>query len=360
MFSCTEAVTSAAVTRTVAPSVKLGQFKAGETYRRIMGKPRRRPPSSRRQHTVPRFYLKRFADVDERIVRVPIDVGQDPRLCGIKDVAVRNDFYSFPDGTGQLDDSVEVALSKLEGEAARVFRIVVEGHCWPLPAGERKTMAEWVAAQFLRVPAKRQAANEVFDHLTKTMMAIEGRNGLRERLEADSGGPVSDEEVEQRWAEKTDFSSYTVEPPVVHHLASLADGIPAAADVLMQRGWVLYRFARKKLITTDHPVILIRDPRTPSFLGVGLATAAGVALSLDRRVALLMSAPGAPDRAGAPSTASAMEFNQRFAFGSRTAIFHHPDDEPLIGVELPPSRTREMRVSLDPEDFIRPEPLHDA
>lgn len=304
--------------------------------------------------------MKRFADADERIVRVPIGDGQDPRLCGIKDVAVRNDFYSFPDSGGQLDDSVEVALSKLEAEAARVLRMVVDDRGWPLPAAERKTMAHWVAAQFLRVPARRQAANEAFDHLTKTTLAIEGRNGLRERLEAESGGPVSDEEVERKWAEKTDFSSYTVEAPVVHHLARLADGIPAAADVLMQRGWVLYRFARKKLITSDHPVILVRDPRTPRFLGVGLATAAGVAISLDRQVVLLMSTPGAPDRAGPPSAALAKDFNQRFAFGARSAIFHHPDDEPLGGVEMPPSRTTEMRVSLDPEDFIRLEPPPDS
>jgi hypothetical protein len=47
----------------------------------------------------------------------------------------------------------------------------------------------------------------------------------------------------------------------VHHLASMANGIPAASDVLMQRGWVLYRFKRKALITSDHPVTLVRDPR---------------------------------------------------------------------------------------------------
>ncbi|MFI8880775.1 DUF4238 domain-containing protein [Streptomyces sp. NPDC055243] len=325
-----------------------------------MGESHRRRPSSRRQHTVPRFYLKRFADADERIMRVPIGIERAPRLCGIKDVAVRNDFYSFPDDTGQLDDSVEIALSKLEGEAAHVLRMVVDEDCWPLPASERETMTDWVAAQSLRVPARRQAANEVFDHLTKITLAIEGKQGLRERLEAESGGPVSDEEVERKWAEKTDFSNYTVKPPVVHHLASMASGIPAAADVLMQRGWVLYRFKRKKLITSDHPVTLIRGPRTPHWIGVGLATAAGVAIPLDRQVVLLMSAPGAPDRTGAPTAALAQDFNQRFTFSARSAVFHHPDDTPLVGLELPPRRTSEMQVSQDPEDFIRPEPLRDA
>lgn len=100
-----------------------------------MGEPHRRRPSSRRQHTVPRFHLKRFADANERIMRVPICIEHAPHPCGIKDVAVRNDFYSLPDGTGQLDDSIEIALFKLEREAAHALRIQLEseGLRVPLP-----------------------------------------------------------------------------------------------------------------------------------------------------------------------------------------------------------------------------------
>jgi hypothetical protein len=132
-----------------------------------MGESPGRQPPRRRQHTVPRFYLKRFADADERIMRVPLGHEQAPRKCGIRDVAVRNDFYSFPGDSGQLDDSVEIALSRLEGDAASVFRMVVDEYCWPLSEEKRRAMADWVAAQFLRLPARRQAANEIFDHLTK-------------------------------------------------------------------------------------------------------------------------------------------------------------------------------------------------
>ncbi|WP_267891524.1 MULTISPECIES: DUF4238 domain-containing protein [unclassified Streptomyces] len=320
-----------------------------------MGESPGRRSSSRRHHTVPRFYLKRFANADERIMRVPLGGERAPRPCGVKDVAVHNDFYSYPGDSGQLDDSVEIALSKLEGDAARVLRMVVEEDCWPLPGPERKIMAGWTAAQYLRVPARRQAANEMFDDLTKITLAVGGKPELRKRLEVESGGPVSDEEVERKWAEKTDFSSYTAKAPVLHHLASMASGIPTAADVLMQRGWVLYRFKRKALITSDHPVTLVRDPRTPTWLGVGLATAHAVVIPLDRRVALMMSTPGIPDRVKPPSAALAWDFNQRSAYSARSAVFHHPDDTPLVGVELPPKRTREMWSSHNPEDFIRPE-----
>jgi hypothetical protein len=95
-------------------------------------------------------------------------------------------------------------------------------------------------------------------------------------------------------------------------------------------------------------------------MGVGLATAAAIAIPLDRRVALLMLARGAADRTGLPNAALAQDFNQRFACSARSAVFHHPSDEPLVGVELPPERTREMRFSHDPEDFIWPEAPPDA
>ena len=62
------------------------------------------------------------------------------------------------------------------------------------PEVERKTMARWTAAQYLRVPARRQAANEMFDNLTKMTLAVGGKQELRKRLEAESGGPVSEPE----------------------------------------------------------------------------------------------------------------------------------------------------------------------
>jgi hypothetical protein len=314
--------------------------------------------TKRHQHTVPKFYLRRFAD-GERLVRAPID-GTPPRTVGVSDAAVRKDFYSFRGADGQLDDFVEDALAKLEDDAARVLRLAVDEGCWPLPDDAREVMAYWVAAQHLRVPARRQANNEIADHLLKVIAAAGGKSGWRRRMEEAAGGLVSDDEVDRAWAEVSDFSSYEIEAPVEEHLHQMGLMLPQVADVLMQRTWVLVRFQRKTLITSDHPVVQIWDPAIPRWRGQGLANVPAVWMPLDRRAALLMLLPGGmSDRTTAPTAAMAQDLNQRVASSARSAVFHHPDDD-LEGIELPEVRTREIQVNGSPEKYLLPDGPPDA
>ncbi|HEX5408102.1 MAG TPA: DUF4238 domain-containing protein [Pseudonocardiaceae bacterium] len=98
------------------------------------------------------------------------------------------------------------------------------------------------------------------------------------------------------------------------------------------------------MITTDTPVVLIRDPNRDPLEGVGLATAAGILVPLDRRAALAMTAIGTSDRAVPGTTAIARDFNHRLAWQARRAIFHHPEDDPLDGMALPQPREREIHA----------------
>ncbi|MCX4965798.1 DUF4238 domain-containing protein [Streptomyces sp. NBC_00654] len=310
--------------------------------------------TKRHHHTVPRFYLRRFAAPDSRLLRVPID-GSAARLVGVGDAAVHKDFYSFRGPDGSLDDVVENQLSVVEDAAAPVLRRVVDERRWPLFGDDREIMALWVALQYLRVPAHRKAGNEVTDHLVKTTMAMGGKPGLRSRMEELAKGPVADDEVERAWAEVSDFSNYEVRSDNAEHLSLMGMMIPEIALLLMSRTWVLVRFSRKTLITSDHPVVQIWDPSVPDWIGQGMATVPAVCLPLDRRVALLMLLPGgAPDRETTPTVAMARDLNQRVAASARGAVFHHPEDD-LEGIVLPEPRLREMRISGGPAGFLLPD-----
>ena len=325
---------------------------AGRLYRLSVSQHSGKKPK-RHHHTVPRFYLRRFAD-GERLVRVPIDGGPS-RIVGVSDAAVRKDYYSFRGDEGQLDDSVEEALSKLEDDAARVLRRILDEDLWPLPGDARKVMADWVAVQHLRVPARRQAHDEIAEHLLKLMIAAGGKPGLRQRMEEAAGGPVPDRDVEETWAQVSDFSSYTIKASVAEHLGQMGMMLPLVADVLLRRTWVLVQFQRKTLITSDHPVVQIWDPASPKALGQGLATVPVVWMPLSRRAALLMVLPGGgTDRRTAPSATMAHDLNQRVANSARSAVFHHPEDN-LQGIELPELRSREIRVNRTPDAFLMPD-----
>ncbi|WP_424570820.1 DUF4238 domain-containing protein [Streptomyces sp. CH-036] len=303
---------------------------------------------------MPKFYLKRFADSDGQFVRVPIKDG-GARTIGVNDATVHKDFYSFRGPDGQLDDMSEEALADMERVEAKVFRRVVEEGYWPLRGVDREYMAYWVATQHLRVPAKRQAANEMADHIVKIMAAVSGKPHLRQRMEEEAGGPVSEEEVDRAWGQVIDFDGYAVEPDSVHHLDMMWGLIPQVAQLLMQRTWVLARFTRKTLITSDHPVVLVRSESAPPWMGQGVADAPIMYVPLDRRVGLIMYlANGAPDNVAPPTVALAQEMNQRVAFNARSAVFHHPDDD-LRGIRLPDPRPHEVQINQGPESFLLPD-----
>ncbi|EST29892.1 DUF4238 domain-containing protein [Streptomyces roseochromogenus] len=305
----------------------------------------------RRHHTVPRLLLRRFAD-GERLIRVPLD-GGELRLCGIADVTVHRDFYSMRDASGELDDTVEDLLAELEGKAAKVIRKVING-MWPLPIEDRAIVAEWIAAQHARIPAARAAHNEMADQLGKILIAMGGKPGIRRRLEEDATGPVSDEEVEALWEEMTDFDSYYTEMSVNDHMVSMGQSMKTAYEVFMQRSWGLCRFQRRTLLIPDHPVTLMGDATMPSWRGVGIGNAAAIIMPIDRRAAIIMASPG-PDFEFPATTKVAKELNHRLAWNARKELFHHPDDNPLDGIELPPVREREMEISQLPESFLLPD-----
>jgi hypothetical protein len=311
----------------------------------------------RRHHTVPRLLLRRFAD-GERIMRVPLD-GGERRSVGIADVTVHRNFYSMVDKNGQLDDTVEDLLAELEGKAAKVIREVVNG-VWPLPITERAVLAEWIAAQHARIPAARAANNEIADHLGKVLIAMGGKPEIRRRLEEDAQEPVSDEKVEALWQELTDFDGYYAEMSVNDHMAAMGQSMKTAYEVFMARSWGLIKFDRRTLLVPDHPVTLVRGEKIPSFRGVGVGNAAAVLVPIDRHAAIMMASPGHDDFLVRPHTKLAKELNQRFAENARKELFHHPDDKPLEGVELPPTRNREMQVSRPPEGYLMPDGPSDA
>lgn len=304
-------------------------------------------------HTVPRLLLRRFAD-GKQIVRVPLD-GGEPKTIGIADATVRSHFYSMQDKTGQRDDTIENLLGDLEDQAARVITKVISERVWPLPMADRAILGEWVAAQYARIPAVRQANNEIADQLLKMQIAAGGKPEVRRRMEALDKGPVSDEEVDAAWAELSDFSSYYVELPVNDHLLTMANAMATAYDRMMARSWKLCRFERKKLLLPDHPVTLLRDETEPEWRGVGLANAAAIAVPIDRQAAIIMTASGGRDGMFPANAQVAKELNHRFAWNSRTELFHHPDDDPLAGINLPPVRDREAEFSQGPERFLMPD-----
>ncbi|MFE2724297.1 DUF4238 domain-containing protein [Kitasatospora sp. NPDC059327] len=284
------------------------------------------------------------------MIRTTIPEGRSKRVS-TKSATVVEDFYMVEAADGTMTDEIEEILSRLESAAAPAIKTLVDRSAWPIPPETREAVAAWAAMQYLRTPAARQGNNEVADVSLKLEIAAKGRGGMREALEAVEGRAVSEAEVDEAWQLMTDFDDYALEPHQNDHISMMGRLFRGTAWQFYGRSWNLIHFERKALVTTDTPVVLMKpfgqDPQLP----IGMATAGGALVALDRRVGLIMTNEQLGDAQIPGSTTLANSLNQRLVWEARSHIFHHPDDNPLQGLSLPFRREREVEFT-DPRQAL--------
>lgn len=281
----------------------------------------------RRNHVISRFYLQRFSAIHAnrdhgQVIRVELPGGRKVRIS-TNDASVVKDFYLVPasDGNGELTDVVEDSLGELETEAAKAVREVVDEGTWPIPADARERIAAWIAMQHLRAPRARRVMSEV----DRLLVDATRNAGGPQRTIADQTG--EDERIAYR----------------TPHVQSMLEAFLPATRSIYDRGWHLIRFTRKALGTSDTPVTLMPIPGADENTPFGLTSNDGILVPLDRRVALMMiEEPGDSVLRGNARTAK--KFNHLVALSAQELLFHHPDDDPFCGIQLPEPQDVELRI----------------
>lgn len=109
--------------------------------------------TKRRQHYVPKFYLKAFQSAPKRIHVCHLDTLRSIRDASLRDQCYLHRFY----GSVELEDS----LSQLENAAAPVLRTICESGRPPsLGSEEHAVLLAFVGLQAFRTPAKREAIKD--------------------------------------------------------------------------------------------------------------------------------------------------------------------------------------------------------
>lgn len=255
----------------------------------------------KRHHTVSRFYLRRFADVNQQVMRVPLDADAKPHRTNISNVAVESYFYQAELSDGSVTPEIEKTLPAMEAEWGPAIEAFVNGDS---SQRVQASVASWVAMQFLRTTWVREETRATADRIGEVMDQKGGR-------------PPG-----WRW-----------HPNV--HLTGMLTAHRQIVEILFGRAWSVVSFKRKALITSDNPVVLLPKPDADEFTPLGMASNGGVYVPLDRRMGLLLTEhnfglalPG--------TTARAREYNQWAAWNAHRAVFHHPDDQGILGqIELP-------------------------
>lgn len=305
----------------------------------------------RRNHTVSRFYLSGFANDKNQIRRTGLAKPGEPHNMSTSDATVQTDFYLVQEVDGTLNDRIERYFGGIESRAALGFNALLDDHEWPPSPTTRERISTWVGLQFLRAPSERTMMNESAEIMLKLQMAVDGREGIRTALNYGEHVEATEDEVDVALAQYFGPGSLHMKLNPNEHIRFILEELRGVTSTMYARQWSVLEFRTESLITCDHPVVLVPMERESSFKGVGLLSAGGVFVPLNRRVGLLMGDVPPEVRQGEfgvgdakywGDTYFANYFNSLIIANAREAIFTHPDDAQLTQRPLPPPKRQEL------------------
>ncbi len=292
----------------------------------------------KRHHTVPRFYLERFA-VDDQVELVDRNDFEKWFPINIDKALAERHFYSFETDDG-WDPEVEKLLATHVDTpgCVAIRRMFDDGRSLNAP-GPRATISAFLAFQAVRGARERHALVEHAKAVHRKAASLSTPEMVlryaRERGDA--------EMTEEEAADTADFArsgEYTIK---IHQEASLHLGtaLPIVQDLahmFYERPWLVLGFDEPCLVTSDEPVALVgSDPNAPGSAG-GFPNAPEIVFPIDPQRALVMVRPDRlAEQSRVPNMGprQARVINQHVAFNAHRFIVRKPGTNPLAGLTLP-------------------------
>jgi len=187
-----------------------------------------------RHHTVPAFYLRRFAGSDGRLLVRDRQTGRlfPPRT--VSNLAITN-FYTVVSQDSTFDGRMEQLLAKVEGEAAQLLNLLLSPYRrpGPLTEAEQVTLCQFLAFQMVRGPRKRREVELQADYAAKLQ--------------------AGDELTEQ------DLREITAVPHPNEHIRLMGPVSFAIFRCLLPRPVQIARIDAPLFVTCDEPVLVDND-----------------------------------------------------------------------------------------------------
>lgn len=186
-----------------------------------------------RHHTVPGFWLRRFA-ADGRRLLIWRRANGEVKPGSVDALSVTN-FYTVLNTDGQLDGRMEQLLGTVEAEAAEVIKLLLTSlrKPGPLTVDQRRAICQLVAFQMVRGPRKRREIELLGDYGWKML----------------EGGQLTER----------DLRELTVVPHPNEHILLMVPVSYAIFRSLMRRPVQLIRLDAPLLVMSDEPVIVDTD-----------------------------------------------------------------------------------------------------
>jgi hypothetical protein len=152
--------------------------------------PNLEPTKTKRQHYVPRFYLRSFVGKNGKLRVIDLNEANREFRTSVENAAAESRFYDIEVNGARL--STEDWLSEVEGDAAEVLRKLVDSpnSITTLSDDEELLVARFLVALRFRVPAFRASVANLHDNMTKQMQEFAWEISVRHLGKA---------EAQERW-----------------------------------------------------------------------------------------------------------------------------------------------------------------
>ena len=214
---------------------------------------------TKRQHFIPRLYLKNFAMADGKI-RV-FDLRENcEHSSSLKNVAVERHFYNV--NVGELELSAEDWLAKLESDSSRIIQALIREPTViaTLTGEEENTFSRFVAALALRTPTLREALNDVFGDVSAQ---------VEQKIQAQFLHQLGEEQgldEYEKWRSKPIHERFGDEKPTQPATVTnfLLGEVKGFANLLRAAPWRIGKvLGPLRLYTSDNPVAHYVGPLSP-------------------------------------------------------------------------------------------------
>jgi Protein of unknown function (DUF4238) len=213
-----------------------------------------------RSHIVPRLYLEQFTTKSTRSVKPGhlwvYQQNEPPRRGTSKSEGAENGYFAYPLPSGELDESLETILAKLEDGATHLLRRFSIGS-FDGTVSNRKTMAEYVGLMFARSRGRLAANSWVHGQVSKLMNRLHEDNFLTEITAAASrrhNYPFTVEQISHIVADLAASNVSAVETKK-GFLVNLRQNACHASESLLNLPWQIWAASStSQFVTSDTPV----------------------------------------------------------------------------------------------------------
>lgn len=212
----------------------------------------------KRQHWVPRFYLKQFAVPSgknpDQVWIFGRKHGSEPALTNIANIATSKHLYSPRLQDGSRDPRFEQRLSKVESLLATIWSELANGFLDLADQDIRRSLALYLAFQFLRHPDRRALHDSIHSQFAELI-----RNNQQGPQE--TWRPVT----VQRSGRSTTYSAAEVASYVnadcndfqAAWISNICLDVRDCAIRLMEKRWSVVFIDSPLFITSDHPFYVL-------------------------------------------------------------------------------------------------------